>query len=207
MLQTMIGDQGLKTQLTYYLPFLKYHSRWSELDSCDFHTSPYLKGARVDFTVRELENPGIPQEAAGVPEINMTYLDKIIELCRENDAQLVLFAVPFGVETDDARYNRRQGLNLTLEQELEARDIPFLFYQRDDPELIDFSTDFRDRTHLNTAGAQKLTTRIGSWLCDTYGLTGHRGEASFASWDAEQEQYDAYLQSAMENPEDTADEK
>lgn len=207
MVETMLPEAGRKEKLTYYLPFLKYHSRWSELENYDFHTKPWLKGARMDFTEKEIQDPGIPQEPAQIPDINMEYLDKIIALCEENGAELVVFAVPFGIETDEARYNRRQGLNLTLESVLEEKGIPFLFYQKDYPEVIDFSTDFRDKTHLNTAGAGKLSTHLAGWLSENYGLTGHKGESEFSSWDEDLENYEAYRQKMMEDPIDTADDK
>ncbi len=205
MVRTMLEGDTVKDKLTYFFPFLKYHSRWSELQDYDFNTKPFLKGARIDFTTVEIEDPGIPKKAADVPELNQEYLQKIIGLCRENDAQLVVAALPYGVETTEKRYKRRQGLNLTLETILEEEDVPFLFYQRDYPEVIDFSTDFRDRTHLNTAGAQKLTAHLGGWLAAYYGLSGHRDEEEYASWDQDLALYEAELARAMENPTDTAD--
>lgn len=205
MIETMIPDVGVKTKLSYYIPFLKYHSRWSSLESYDFQTKPYLKGARLDYTVKELENPGLPGEAAGIPDISLEYLDKIIDLCREHDAQFVMFAIPFGIEKDQERYDRRQGLNLTLEQVLEEKGIPFLFYQQDQENLIDFSTDFRDKTHLNTAGAEKLSAHLGAWLSDYFALPDHRGEAAYSSWETDLAKYEADKANARENPVDTAD--
>lgn len=205
MVETMLGDIGVKAKLTWYLPFVKYHARWSELEDYDFHPKSYLKGSRLDYTVKSIQNPGIPGKAAAIPELNMEYLDKIIELCEENGVQFAMFAVPFGIETDEARYLKRQGLNLTLEQELSEREIPFLFYQRDDPDLIDFSADFRDKTHLNGVGAGKLTSHLGAWLAEQYGLSGHLGDPAFSSWDEDLESYDADRLAAIENPVDTAD--
>lgn len=206
MIQTMLEGSGIKNKLTYAIPFLKYHSRWQELEDYDFHTKAYLKGARIDFTTAEVEDPGIPKKAAAVPELSLEYLDKMIALCEENDAEFVVTAIPFGIETNKKRYKRRQGLNLTLEGILEEKGIPFLFYQRDYGDVIDFSTDFRDKTHLNTAGAQKLTAHLGGWLAEQYGLSGHKGEAEYASWDEDLRLYEEDLWEARENPVDTADE-
>lgn len=205
MVETMVPDVGIKTKLSYYIPFLKYHGRWDSLESYDFHTKPYLKGARLDYTVKELEDPGIPAEAAAIPDISLEYLDQIIELCQENGAQFVMFAIPYGIETDRERYDRRQGLNLTLERLLAERDIPFLFYQRDCGDVIDFSTDFRDKTHLNTAGAEKLSLHLGAWLSDHFDLPDHRQEAAYASWETDLAKYESDKTAAQENPVDTAD--
>lgn len=205
MIRTMIPEKGCKEKLTYLVPFLKYHSRWDELEDYDFHTSPYLKGARIDYTSVELEDPGIPQEMANVPQNSMDYLEKIIALCEENGAEFVMFGVPYGVETDMERYERRQGMTLMLEQYLEEKGIPFLFYQRDYADVIDFKTDFRDRTHLNTAGAIKLTAHLGGWLSENYNLTGHRNDGNYASWDLDYVKYEKDRTAAEENPQNTAD--
>lgn len=111
-----------------------------------------------------------------------------------------MIAVPFGVETNKKRYKKRQGLNLALGTFLEEQEIPFLFYQRDYPELIDFETDFRDKTHLNTAGAKKLTEQLGSWLVDKYDLKGHKGDKAYASWDDDLRKYDTEAEWVKENP-------
>lgn len=200
MINEMLPDAGIKEKLTYYLPFLKYHSRWSDLESYDFSTKPFLKGARLDYTVAEIENPGIPKKAASIPDNSLLYLDKIIRLCEENDAEFVMVAIPFGIETDKKRYKRRQGLNLTLEEYLQEEGIPFLFYQRDYPDLIDFSTDFRDKTHLNTNGAVKITSHLGGWLRDNYGLDGHTGDAAYDSWEHDLLLYDEEAEWVKENP-------
>lgn len=205
MIQTMLSENGLKDQLTYVIPFLKYHSRWSELEEYDFHTKPYLKGARIDYTSVEVKNPGIPEEAVELPENSLYYLDKIIELCEENGAEFMMFSIPYGVETDDARYNYRQGMTLALETYLQEQDIPFLFYQRDYDDVIDFSSDFRDRTHLNTTGSIKLTHHLGGYLAEQYELTGHKGDTAFAVWDADYERYEADRQAAEADPKSTAD--
>lgn len=204
MLEAMLPEADWKEKFTYFVPLMKYHSRWQELKNEDFHSNAFQKGARIDYTVKAIEDPGIP-EAAAVPDNSLDYVKKIEELCEENGAEFVMFAVPFGIETDQERYDRRQGLNLTLEKVLQEDQVPFLFYQRDDPELIDFETDFRDKTHLNTYGAEKLTVQLGAWLAQQYDLEDHREDASYASWNLDLKRYEAETARLQEKPEDTAD--
>lgn len=90
-----------------------------------------------------------------MPKLSLEYLEKLWKLCEENDTELVLLAIPYGSEADIDRYLKRQGMNLTLEDWARERGIPFRFYQKEEPELIDFATDFRDQTHLNTEGARE----------------------------------------------------
>lgn len=200
MVQELLPEAGVKERLTYYLPFLKYHSRWSQLEDYDFVKKPFLKGARLDYTAVPVEDSGIPKKAASIPDNSMEYLEKIIQLCDENDTEFVMMAIPFGVETNKKRYKRRQGLNLTLETFLDEQEIPFLFYQRDYPDLIDFATDFRDKTHLNTAGAKKLTAHLGNWLVESYGISGHKEDPAYASWEDDLIKYDRESEWVKEHP-------
>ena len=144
-------------------------------------------------------------EASEIPDDSMKYLEKIIQLCRENGVEFVMFAIPYGIETDQARYDRRQGTNLALEDYLESQEIPFLFYQRDIDTGIDFATDFRDKTHLNTYGAEKISAHLGGWLQENYQLSDHRTDEAYASWTEDYENYVQDKAELQENPVDTAD--
>ncbi len=205
MVDAMLPELGWKEQLTYYLPFLKYHERWNALEDYDFHTKPYLRGARIDYTVAEVEDPGLPEEASDLPVLSLEYLGKIKELCQENNAAFVLVAIPYGTEASAERYTYRQGMNLALETWAKEQGIPFRFYQKEEPELIDFATDFRDQTHLNTEGAETFTTDFGAWLAEQYELENHRADVAYTSYEEDLQKYEADAAAARENPKDTAD--
>ena len=190
MLKTMLPDADWKELFTYLVPFVKYHSRWQELTNEDFHSNGFQKGSRIDYTVKEMEDPGVPETADSLPDNSLLYVKKMEELCEENGAEFLVYAAPFGVETSQKRYDYRQGLNLTLEKELQEDGVPFLFYQRDYPDMIDFATDFRDSTHLNTYGAEKLTEHLGAYLAEQYDLTDHREDAAYQSWNEDLAKYE-----------------
>lgn len=198
MISELFSGKGPVKQLTFCLPFVMYHDRWSELEDYDFNSASYLKGARIDYTVRANTDPKKKFKKKDIPELNREYLEKIIALCEENGAEFTMFAVPYGVKGSVKKYRSRQGVNVFLEEFLAGRGMPFLFYQRDYPELIDFATDFRDKVHLNTAGAKKLSHHLGGWLKEQYGLEDHRGEERFASWEEDLARYEAAIAAAEE---------
>ena len=205
MVDVMLPELDWKERMSYYLPFLKYHERWDALEDYDFHTKPYLRGARIDYTVAEVEDPGLPEEASDLPELSLEYLGKIKALCQEHGAEFVLVAIPYGIAVKEKSYMYQQGMNLALESWAKGQEIPFLFYQKEEPELIDFATDFRDQTHLNTKGAEKFTMNFGAWLAEHYELENHRADGAYASYEEDLQEYEADAAAASEHPEDTAD--
>ena len=172
----------------YIFPLLRYHSRWSELSSEDFRymwktpsvtTNGYLmqKGVRPVTTIPK----AAPLANYTFSDRNMQYLDKIYELCRDNDISLVLMKAPsvyphwydeWDKQVSD--YADKNGI-LYLNTIKEVESIG-----------IDYTTDTFDYgQHLNVEGAEKLSLYLGEQLVDRFGLTDHRQDESYKSvWQA-----------------------
>ena len=48
---------------------------------------------------------------------------------------------------------------------------------------FDYATDLADHAHVNTAGAQKISTDLAAYLAEHYGMPDKRGDAAYAAWD------------------------
>ena len=71
----------------------------------------------------------------------------------------------------------------------ERYDISFVNLL-DVPGLVDFETDCYDQaSHLNPDGATKVTAYLGQWLSQTGVLEDHRGDETYAHWDAALAEY------------------
>ncbi len=152
MVEDFLGDCSFSEKLTYYLPFIKYHSRWSELSDWDFNKKSYLHGSRVSVKIYENTDPGITDAMTQPGATAVSYLEKIVELCEQNNIRLVVYAAPFNASSAE-KYDNRQGINNSLEGWLEEQEIPFLYFQKAGYVDIDWSKDFRDEQHMNTYGA------------------------------------------------------
>lgn len=203
MIDDFLPDASFGEKLSYYLPFIKYHSRWGELEPYDFHSSDlYLKGTFLKTDTYPIEDPGIPANQSELGEASMEYFEKIVKLCEENEIQLVVYAAPFGIKKSYEDYCYRQGINNTLEVWLKENwgdEIPFLYYQKIGEVDVDFATDFRDTHHMNAYGASKITHHMGEFL-QQYGLADHRGEEEYLSWD---EDYEMFCQELAKLEEDS----
>lgn len=140
--------------------FMKYHSRWNELKSADFEydrkeMSDYSKGFYVLPTRFEGAETTNLDDVIGenpLTEKNLYYLNKIIELCRENGVELMLVKTPSNATEEEKKYYN------SVERVAKENGVTFVDYNMQYEEIgFNFETDFFDDSHLNVAGAEKFT--------------------------------------------------
>lgn len=181
------GDDAIFTASSYYYPVFFYHNNWKIYD-LDLILSPihytyrsenkgYRPGSRVNQVEEEpYMNP--TDENASFPLMNRLFLRMIQSLCKENQAQLLLVAMPGPAIWDYSSHN-------VMEAEAAKLGIDFLDLNMVLDEVgIDFQTDYRDDgDHLNDTGAMKVTDYLGNLIAEKYQLQDHRGDPAYAQWD------------------------
>lgn len=171
-------------------PVLRYHDRWKRLTASDFLSLPSVtwtdpnRGFVPDEKVSEATVPeDFMAQGSQVEEmsaITKRYVCDMVACCRQNGVTPVFLSTPSTTNWSTARHNGVAQL---------AGELGVDYYDLNSPEHssrvgIDWSTDTRDGgDHLNTAGSKKASGVIGEILGAGYGLTDHRGDASYASWD------------------------
>lgn len=203
--EELLSDQlDFSQRLPYYLPIIQYHSRWKNLESKDFiGAEACYKGGRPVFEAYPYEKPTKVDGVSQIPEGPRGYLEKIIELCEQEDVELMFCVMPFSSDTKN--YKARQKVYNALEQELEERRIPCINYADLIDELgLDFTTDFRDEGHLNFSGAKKVDAHLFSYLAEHYDLADHREDPDYASWHEDRKEYDSKLEELRQKAESQA---
>lgn len=189
---SMTEDENM---IDYIFPFLRYHSRWSELTTTDFEhvfdkDRVTINGyyMRTDILPEGPFPDPMPLADYTLPEMSIDYLGRIAELCRENGIELVLIKAPtlyphWYEEWDDQ-----------VRDFAEANNVPYInyIYLRDQIGL-DMSVDTYDAgLHLNLSGAEKFADYIGQYLVDNYDLTDYRQVPEVAQmWQDDISFYDA----------------
>jgi hypothetical protein len=150
-----------------FLPLVRYHSRWKNLDENAFtynahNDHSYLKGYGFQTLVTPNAQPvyTATEEREAPYETALTYLDKIVELSQKENFQLVFVLAPYAYQENElAIFN-------WLQDYADAHQIPFLNYCTSESERIqlDWATDFCDERHVNYVGALKLTRDLGELL-------------------------------------------
>ena len=160
----------------YLWPVIAYHTRWKDVDGADLAAAADIvksggRGGQLldgsyDNSGYQLPGRG---ETAPIGPIAMDYLQRIVSLCKDNGAELLLIAVPFGDDYDDEYKGKRQQTVNAAEKWAKEQGIPFLNLPYMNSQTgLDMSSDFADRAHLNEKGNRKITDFLAKHILKNY---------------------------------------
>lgn len=165
--------------------FIKWpilHTRYTELQKEDFPgKTPLYIGYRAEFHTEAVGN-GLYAYTGGevmaIDEAEAAWLQKIIELTKENNIELCFFVSPYAAaDVEQMKYNR-------VRQIADAEGLPFVNMIEEYEQVgLNPDKDFIDWAHTNVWGAQKATAYLGEFLAEHYDLPDHRGDSDYAIWD------------------------
>ena len=164
-------DSGIPAE--YIWDFIKYHSRWNELESVDFNGIhfPYY-GAEVRMDITPLKyNPPQNVVPSDINDVAKDYLCKIINECKSRNIDVLLTYMPFSTDEIDIAHA------LSVQQLAKENGINFISYL--DNDFINYETDFFDLGHLNYSGQQKVTKHLGKYIYTNYNIPDHRNDKNY----------------------------
>lgn len=184
--------------LDYVFPILRYHSRitelkWEDVQYLFSRPKVSYNGYYMRVDTKPAGTLPEPKKLANYQfgENAYNYLDKITDLCSQNDIELILIKAPslyphwyeqWEVQMED--YAAQHGLKY----------INFLELQEECG--LDFETDTYDAgLHLNLWGAVKITDYLGQYLTEECGLEDRRGEEHLSEvWEEKLTEYYAEIE-------------
>ena len=185
----------------YSLPYLstigmRHSSIWS-LSRNDF-----LKARRQTLTAATLnyyQSAGISgqtlneslvsDQSAVLPEFCYAQLSRMIELCKENNAELLLIGLPWST-TNEWLGMAEKACVFAETQGAAYLSMDAIICETD----FDYATDMADPGHLNYNGAIKVTGFLGQFLKENYNLPDRREDPDprYDVWKARPYQYVSY---------------
>ncbi|MGN0996015.1 MAG: SGNH/GDSL hydrolase family protein, partial [Candidatus Ventricola sp.] len=186
------GRRYVDMRWEYFMPFGKYHGRWSELDKSDFQYHPdRQKGAEILVGhTKPYENEFIDEnDMCQDGSVSLQYLRRIIEECQSRGISLLITNLPY-----PAMRECQAGANRVREiaKEYGVDYIDFVYQDQ----TVDYQTDMFDAfSHLNASGARKVTDYLGRYIVDHFDVPDRRGDAAYQSWFAD---YDTYTNDKLE---------
>ena len=159
----------------FYFELVKYHDTWNTLDEHKIKSSFWnernvYKGYSPFVVVHDYADTAPEEvinqtERAPMGDMAKVWLDKIIELTKEEGVDLILIKTPNG-------HAERQKLYLSVEDYAKEKNIPF----------VNMNTMFDGEAHVNILQAEKITRYMGQYLSARYPITDKRGDPAFAQW-------------------------
>ena len=197
-----INDEKVRAgdKLPYIFPLLRFHDRYNKLEEKDFKTKSLNKkykelsymGMAMSYEIKPyidtkeyMKDKG---EVEKVPDENVYYLEKIINLCKENDIQILWVEIPSATSWSYARYKKTAEL-------AQKYNIEFIDYNLEEMMKnlgIDWMTDTADKgNHLNVVGAEKISNHIGKILSEKYNCKDNRKDIEKSKlWNEVVQRYD-----------------
>ncbi len=166
-----------ETMASYIFPILRYHDRFDKLTEEDIkylfrEKKNTYQGFLINKEVKPLESIPTVKKLANYKfaDIDYEYLQKILDLCKENNIQLLLIKAPSVYPHWYEEYDAQ------IEEFAQKNSINFVNFLDKVEEIgIDYSKDTYDRgLHLNLTGATKLSKYFSKYLKEKYNLTDYR---------------------------------
>lgn len=186
----LMKDYKEKNMGAYIFKWPIVHTRYRELSKNDFiesNADKYGRGAefRMGETGGYFSAMSRSKEIIPISDENREWVDRMYALSQKEGFELVLFLSPFAVFGDEreiingvAEYADTLGIPL-INLIDEAGNMGY------DP-AVDMMNDFH---HCNMNGAAKVSRYLGSYLCDSFALTDHRGDSKYYQWDMDLKMY------------------
>lgn len=169
------GERG-----AFYFELVKYHDTWNTLSESKIKNSFYdeknpYKGYSPFVVVHEYADSAPADvvnqtEKEPLPEKAMYWLEKIVELTRKEEVDLILIKTPNGNA-------ERQKLYNSVAEFAGERQVPFL----------NLNTIFDGEAHINVLQAEKVTSYVGEYLTDIYEIEDKRENPAYARWHEDSE--------------------
>lgn len=181
--------------LDYLFPILRYHTRWSQLESTDveylFKTKPVsFNGYYMRLDAKPAQNvpKGKPLADYSFGDKAWKYLDRMADLCEKEGIELVLIKAPSLYPYWYPQWEEQ------VEAYAAGRGLPYINFLELQAETgVDYATDTYDGgLHMNLSGAEKLSRWLGRWLMEHTSLTDRRGEEELSlRWEEKLSAYEA----------------
>lgn len=179
-------------KLSYIFPILRYHSRWDSLNGDDlildideYYTihKGYVMSKNQKAYVKG--NEDISQVSIGTK--STTYLEKIIDLCKENNIELVLMYIPSPMTWSENK-------NEEMQEFATSHNVRYIDMNINCDLDMNWDKDTEDGGwHLNLYGARKVTNYLGKILKEEYHFISHKDDEEYSYWYDDEQDYDVAL--------------
>ena len=196
-----IMDLADTSKSEYFINYLLYHSRWKELTKSDYTVhDEFNETYQFHALAYPYPAPFIPvYEKAPIPEVTHKYLEKIVDLCKENEIELLLTVIPYRADIDnnDTSAVLQQQMYNYVEDLAKEWEVDYFNGLHHLDEIgFDFTTDMIEWSHVNASGTEKLSTYYGKMIKENYDIPDRSEEQKYSEWHEDYQEYKVKLEEA-----------
>lgn len=187
-----INDLSLDfdNKMELFFPIGKYHGRWKSLNKASYENiENYSKGSMSygywhTMNITPFEQYPLINKVADISEDSedVLYLKKIIQLCEDEDVELLLVSNPYWCNEDKQSYIHK------AEKIAGEYSVPYINFV-DMNSVINMQIDMYDEGHVNQSGMHKITDYLGNYLCSCYDFENHDSDELYIEWNKDYEDY------------------
>lgn len=177
-----ISDQGEK--LTLMFPILRYHENFISMDRQQIadRMNPVnneFKFANQSSKIKKQKEPVVEKsDKKYISDEAYGYLDDIVNKADELGVKVLFVSTPYATTA------KQGAVSIELDEYLKGKGYDYIDLNLYNDEIgLDYKIDFYNSRHTNISGAQKVTTYLGTFIKDKYGLTSQLTDESKADWD------------------------
>lgn len=166
-------DDDLEGYLSYYMPLCAFHDNWVNISEDSFS----IPRANDEFLNRMgyMKSDAVMPVTIGNPEefeqkdlnwFAKCILDEMVEICKENEIEIIFFTVPW-----EGEYQHSDAMKAYAEE----HGYPYFdMFELAEEVGLNGETDFSDAGHLNDSGAIKVADYLGKYIVEHYDVTDMR---------------------------------
>lgn len=195
------GSSAELDEASLYLPFLKYHSRWQELEKADFDDcvsqtmSTYAAEHMCEIAYVDpmpySEKFAYTAEAGELGDYQIEAFTDLLEYLKKKDLQTIFVSFPSKMTQKE-----QKQINQSIEMienfdydkfsvcNMNSDDVYKGSNEGINAELkIDWSVDFYGKDHVNSYGNIKTTEYLMNFIKKQVDIEDKRGDSKYAAWD------------------------
>lgn len=169
--------------LSYYFDLAKYHADKVSLENIiqymrlQDNYQNIDRGFSASTGFQPFDTPAVCDEIGELTEQEYNAVTELLDYCDKKEHNVLFMVSPFFITEDDwLKLNAAEAL-------ITERGYRFVNFNRYYKEMgIDFGVDYADKGHVNYFGAEKFTDFFANYLKENYGLSDHREDERYRSW-------------------------
>lgn len=151
-----------EAKIMHYFPLLKNHNLYKTWEVMPDKSEQIYMGYCFAPEWMPLYYSDYSENTAEIDEVDSLYINKTINLCRENNIKLIVIKTPITVADEEhAKINRIKQICHENNVDFYDFSLPTQYGQ------FDFYTMMRDTVHTNYKGAEWLTSTLGQIINDS----------------------------------------